>query len=111
MVSETKISYYLLAVCWLLRSPSIFSPTPLRYFYVDRYVAITPDQAKEIGDNLWLNQENGIYRAGYVSAFIYFPLPVAVLFGPLQTFLLFVYVEAVKKDIKAEKLQRLTFSY
>jgi hypothetical protein len=40
-------------------------------------VAITPDQAKEVGGNIWFNQENGLYRAGYVSAFPYSPLPMA----------------------------------
>jgi hypothetical protein len=51
----------------------------LRCFFVDRYLAITPNEAKEVGGNIWFNQENGLYLAGYVSTIVYSLLPTVTI--------------------------------
>jgi hypothetical protein len=46
---------------------------------IDRYLAITPNQAKEVGSNFWFNEESGFYLAGYVSTIVYSLLPTTTI--------------------------------
>jgi hypothetical protein len=66
----------------------------LRYFYIDRYLAITPDQAKEVGGNIWFNPKKGLYRAGYASTITYSLLLMATA----------ILYEAIIIDRKLQKL-------